>query len=357
MDWAALTDTGPYLLFFAVLLGISGFFSGTEVAMFSLRRVDREQLARSDRAVDGLVHKLLSRPRTLIATVLIGNELVNVTMSATMAIVAARVFTDYGDIEVAIFTTLVVLPFVLLLGEITPKTVAMAAPIAWSRKAARPLALFSVVISPIRMVVRAIAQQVLRPFGADSRPSPAPGPICEDELRTLVDAAGGEVNQRERQFIGKVFDFGDKQVLEVMKSAQESFLLSYDLPMERVIAEISARGYSRVPIYEKSRGNIHGVLHAKSLVLQGTGLAGQRELQELLYPPVFVPMVMPLKRLFRLFKERRVHMGIVVDEYGGFAGIVTMEDLLEELVGPINDEKENPTRLRERAADAEEAPP
>jgi putative hemolysin len=359
MDWAALADSGPYLIAFGALLAVSGFFSGTEVAMFSLRRVDREQMARSQRRADLLVHRLVSVPRKLIATVLIGNEIVNVTMSATMAVVAAQVFTGYRETAVAILTTLIVLPFVLLFGEITPKTVAIKTSVGWSRKAARPVYFFYVVATPIRLVVQGIASLLLRALGAGPPPSPAPPSLGEDELKTLVDAgsAEGEVGPRERQVIHRVLEFTDKRVAQVMKPAKDSFLLAYDLPLKRMLAEITARGYSRVPIYYRSRDNIRGILYAKDLVLSGAGLMGTRRLDELLHKPLFVPRSMPLKRLFDVFNQRKIHMGIVVDEYGTFVGIVTMEDLLEELFGPIRDEKETPERLPSADARAAEGEP
>jgi putative hemolysin len=291
--------------------------------------------------------------------VLVGNEIVNVTMSATMAAVAAQVFTGYSNTSVAVLTTFVVLPFVLLLGEITPKTVAIKTSVGWSRKAARPLYLFSLLVTPLRLIVVGIARLLLRGIGVDSKRSPDASAMGEEELKTLVDAgsAVGEVAPRERQVIHRVLDFADKRVAEVMRPARDSFLLSYDLPIKRMITEITAHGYSRVPVYARSRDRIVGILHAKDLVLLGPGLTAPPRLDEVLHKPLFVPRSMTLKRVFDIFKERKIHMGIVVDEYGAFAGLVTMEDLLEQLFGPIYDEKETPAQAPEvdDAATEEEA--
>lgn len=361
MHWEALAETVPYLIAFGALLAASAFFSGTEVAMFSLRRVDREQLARSERRSDKLVHALISRPRALIATVLIGNELCNVSMSSVMAVVGASLLADYGEATVAIATTFVVLPVVLLLGEITPKTVAIKTAAGWSRRAARPLHLFGLLVTPLRWIVRAISAGVLRLFGVDVRRAPERRAMGEDEFKALVDAgsAEGEVDARERRLIHKVFEFGDKRVGQVMRRADDCFLLAYNTPLLQMLGEVAQRGYSRVPVYHRSRDNILGILYAKDLVLFGTGLTAPRRIGELVHEPLFVPRNMRLERLFELFKERKIHMAIVVDEYGKFAGLVTMEDLLEELFGPIRDEKE--TRARLRTADpvppaAEDAP-
>ncbi len=338
----SLADLSPALIAVAALLCASAFFSGTEVAMFSLRRVDRRQLEKSQRRVDKLVWKLVSRPRRLIATLLIGNELVNVSISAAMGSVGGSLFAGSGDLTAVFLTTVITLPLVLLMGEITPKTIAIKTAMGWSRTAARPLWLFGVVVYPIRLVVRGVVYLMLMPFKVHGSAASHEREMGEDEFKALVDAgsAEGEILARERRLIHKVFEFGDKRVAEVMMPASQAFLLAYNLPLSRILTEVSQRGFSRVPIYHKSPDNILGILYAKDLVLLGTGLTAPRRLGELLHEPLFVPRNMRLEKLFETFKERKIHMAIVVNEYGKFAGLVTMEDLLEELVGPIRDEKE-----------------
>jgi putative hemolysin len=342
MDLAALADLGPALIAIGVLLLVSAFFSGTEVAMFSLRRVDREQLARSDRTADRLVHALISRPRRLIATVLIGNEVVNVSISSFMASVGDRVFAGRSELGIALLTTLCALPLLLLVGEITPKTIAIKTAPTWARWSSRPLWLFGRMVAPVLWLVNYVAGCALRVFGIDPTKPTAHKPLAEDEFKALVDAgnAEGEVDARERRLIHKVFEFGEKTAAQVMVGAADAFLLAYNLPLKRIVAEMSQRGLSRVPIYHKSRDNILGILFAKDLVTLGTGQTSPRRLGELLHEPLFVPRTMRLERLFEIFKERKTHMAIVVNEYGKFVGLITMEDLLEELIGPIRDEKE-----------------
>ena len=232
----ALADASPYFIVVGVLLAASAFFSGTEVAMFSLRRVDREQMARSKRRVDKLVHALVSRPRRLIATILIGNEIVNVSISSSMAAASDRIFAGRSELAVALLSTAMVLPLVLLLGEVTPKTVAIKTSTGWSRTAARPLWWFGIAVTPIRVVVRAIADVVLRPLGVRSSRAAASKAISEDEFRALVDAgsAEGEVDPRERRLIHRVFEFGDKTVAQVMVASERSFLPAYNLPSGRM---------------------------------------------------------------------------------------------------------------------------
>jgi putative hemolysin len=337
----ALADVFPYLLTALVLLVASAFFSGTEVAMFSLRRVEREQMARSRRRSDQLVHALVSHPRRLIATILIGNEVVNVSISSVMATVGERVLSGSSELAVAMLATAMALPLLLALGEITPKTIAIKTAAAWSRAAARPLWLFGSLVTPVRWVVHGLANLVLRLFGVGAK-SAGPRAMGEDEFKALVDVGTteGQVDVRERRLIHRVFEFGDKNVAAVAVPADQCFLLAYNLPLSRILGEVRQRGLSRVPIYHKSPDNILGILYAKDLVLLGTGASAPRRLGELLHEPLFVPRNMRLAKLFDIFKERKIHMAIVVNEYGKFAGLVTMEDVLEELVGPIRDEKE-----------------
>ena len=326
-----------------LLVVVSGFFAGSEVALFSLRRVDREQLARSGRSGDKRVLRLLSQPRQLIAAALLGNEaVIGALFILALGVVAvvrpalALSWWRLGGVTLA-----VVLPLVVLLGEVMPKTLALKAPIAWARAAARPLAAFALLITPVRWLVLGIAGVLTRPFGSD-KPRPARD-LTEEEFRTLVDAgsAQGQLDARERRLIHRVFEFADKNVGQIMTPRERMFALSYDLPMQRLAKEIAARGFSRVPIYQKNIDNIRGILNAKDLVRLPAGQAPARTLGELLHEPLFVPRATPIKRLFLTFKQRKVHLGIVVNEYGKVLGLVTMDDVLGQLFGALRDEREH----------------
>lgn len=308
--------------------------------MFSLRRVDREHMIRSKRKSDRLAVKLWSRPRWLIATVLIGNESVNISLSAVMAGIVGATFTG-SDLSQALIATALALPLLLFFGEITPKTIAIKTGPTWARLASRPLYVFGAVITPVRWVVRGIAEVAVRPFGGGAV-ARGPRDLDEAELKALVDAgsADGQVNARERRLIHKVFELSDKTVAQVMLPRERVFALSYDLSLSRLTAEVARRGYSRVPIFHKSLDNLCGVLYAKDLVAQVFGIGGKRPLSELLHTPLFVPQTAKLERLFEIFKTRKIHMALVMNEYGKLAGLVTLEDILEELFGEIEDERE-----------------
>ena len=318
----------------------SAFCSGSEVALFSLRRVDREQLARSDRAVDRRIIALLERPRRLIATVLIGNDAFNSILAVTALTVVLRLCAGESLWTIGGITLLVTLPMIVLIAEVTSKTLAAKAPMLWARVCVLPLSLLMWILTPLRLVVQAVTSVVLAPLGEAARTRPARD-LSEEEFRTLVDAgsAQGQVDARERRLIHRVFEFSDKNVGQVMTPRERIFALSYDLPTQRLVKELAARGFSRVPIYQKSLDNIRGILNAKDLVRAVAGQPLGRPLGELLHEPLFVPRTTPVKRLFLTFKQKKVHMAIVVSEYGKVLGIVTMDDLLAQIFGQLRDER------------------
>ena len=339
LDWS---DLAPWLVAAAGLIVLSGFFAGSEVALFGLRRVEREQLARSGRSVDGVVLRLLAQPRRLVTSVLLGSEAVAMSLAGIGVVVFGELVPELATPALVALVVAVVAPIVLLVGVVVPRTLAIKAPIAWARAAARPLALFAFLVFPVRWVVQTIVEGLAKVFASGGR-SRSAGDLSEEEFRKLVDAgsAQGQVDARERRLIHKVFEFGDKNVGQIMTPRDKAFALAYDLPMARLAKEVAARGFSRVPIYQRSLDNIRGILNAKDLVLATAGQAPARTLSELLHEPLFVPRTTPLARLFRTFKQRKVHMALVVSEYGGLLGIVTMEDLLEQLFGEIRDERDN----------------
>ena len=319
---------------------VSGFCSGTEVALFSLRRIDREQLARSDARTDRKIVKLLERPRRLIATVLIGHE----AFDSILAVLALTVVIDLGITRslwaAAGIALAVALPLVVLIAEVSAKTLAAKASLAWARTCVLPLSLFAVLVTPVRIVVNLVAEVFLRPLGDAARTRPARD-LSEQEFRSLVDAgtSQGQVDARERRLIHRVFEFSDKNVGQVMTPRDRIFALSYDLPMQRLIREIAQRGFSRVPIYQKSLDNIRGIVNAKDLVRAAAVSGPTKPLGELLHEPLFVPRTTPVKRLFLTFKQKKVHMAVVVSEYGKVLGLVTMDDLLAQIFGVLRDER------------------
>ncbi|HUS29945.1 MAG TPA: hemolysin family protein [Kofleriaceae bacterium] len=338
MSWLSQLTVAIPLAALCVL--VSGFCSGTEVALFSLRRVDREQLARSELRLDRRILKLLERPRRLIATVLIGNETFNSLLAVLALVVVSQLDGPRSPWLMGLIALGVSLPLIVLVSEVTSKTLAAKAPLLWSRICVLPLSGFAALVTPLRLVVNFISEVFLRPLGDAVRTRPARD-LSEQEFKSLVDAgsAQGQVDARERRLIHRVFEFNDKNVGQVMTPRDRMFALAYDLPMQRLVKEVASHGFSRVPIYQKSVDNVRGILNAKDLVRYTPGQGPLRPLGDLLHEPLFVPRTTPVKRLFLTFKQKKVHMAIVVSEYGKVLGIVTMDDLLAQIFGHMRDER------------------
>lgn len=347
------------LLMIAVLVAASGFFSGSETALFSLSRIKREAMATRAAASDRAVLRLLENPRRLMVTIILWNELVNVAVSTIMANLGHETGERLGirtHAWITVGTAAVTVPLLVLIGDMTPKSVAIRAAESWARVAAPVLLVLGAVVAPLRALVRLVSDTILNLIGGSPQ-TPQAG-IREEEFRALIDVGEeeGEVENAERKLIHNVFEFGDRTVVEVMTPAAKVFALPYEMPLGRLVEAISAAGHSRVPIYRRSADSgrvdggapagiphVVGLLYSKDLVGYARGHLEGHGLQELLKPPFFVPRSTKCERLFREFQRRKTHMALVVDEYGRLAGLVTMEDLLEELFGEIADEKESRT--------------
>jgi len=337
------------LIFLVALILFSGFFSGSETAMFSLAKVKLLQLREQAHPRAELVDRLLSNPRRLIATIFIGNEMVNIATSTLAAAVTEHYLHRLGPAFVVLVSTSITVPLILLFGEITPKNLAMQLGERWATFASRPLDLLARLFAPLRAGIEAIADWTVKMVGKRA-PVQATG-FGEDEFRTALEVARqeGAIDPAERQLIHRLLDFGDRAVGDVMTPADRIFALSYNLPLARVIDEVRKSHYSRIPIYERNRNQVIGVLLAKDLVRIAHGSGGERRsLREMLRPPLFVPRSTLCPALLQQFQLRSTHMALVVDEYGRTVGLVTLEDLLEEMFGEITDEKERRRRATSR---------
>jgi len=324
-----------------LLLLCSAILTGAEAAFFSLGRARLKKLTREQQREPGPLAPLLERPHELLVTLLVGITLVNIAASAMATSVAGKLFGSSG-LAIAIGGMIFLLT---VFGEVLPMTLAVERPRRFSAWVSRPVVWLSVLLTPIRVGLGAFTALTLRLVGPARRPGEPE--ISEEELRTLVDvgAREGVVDRTEREMIHKVFELEDTLVRTVMVPRPDMFCLDVTTPAGELLDRLREQLHSRVPVAEGSIDQIIGVLYTKDLLPHLRGLPPDFDLRARLHPPYFVPESKRADALLREFQAKKIHLAIVVDEYGGTAGLITLEDLLEELVGEIRDEFDEEERL------------
>ncbi len=323
----------------ALLLGVSALLNGAESAYFSLGRLRLRRLAAAPEAPDALA-PLMTRPHDLLVTLLVGITLINIAASALAAFVAERLFGGWGlavAIGAMVFLTTV-------FTEILPMALALESPqrfVAWT---SRPVAWLSVALAPVRVVLGGLTTMTLKTLGVSDRREPL---LTAEELRTLVDmgAREGVVERDEREMIHKALELEDTLVRAVMVPRPDMFCVEISTPPRQILESLQENLHSRVPVYAGSIDQIVGILYTKDLLPYVRGLPPDLDLRAHLHPPYFVPESKRVHALLKEFQAKRLKMAVVVDEYGGTAGLVTLEDLLEEVVGEIADEFDEEERL------------
>jgi putative hemolysin len=321
------------LVLFAVLMGFSGFFSSAETSLFSLSKLELEQMRRNDNHRVSLIERLLSEPRRLIVTILIGNEFVNVAASVISAAIVIQVL----GAENKLFNLFIMVPILLLVGEITPKTLAIRNNMAFATVQSRPIELFARAITPLRWVVRLVAEWFTTLIvGKELTRSNI---VTKDMVRALAQEAVGDgvLDRNEAQYIEQIFDFGNRTVEELMTPRSNVFFLPVEMPVRDVVQELKRTRHTKVPIYREHRDEIIGILHARDLLSMNLEELEQQpeQLINRLREPYFVPETKTASDLFHAFRKRRLSVALVVDEYGGVTGLISMEDLLECIFGDI----------------------
>jgi putative hemolysin len=316
----------------------SAFFSATETALFALRRVDLLKWKEEGNRKAERIAQMLSKPNRLIATIFLGNEIVNVGISSVIAaLLLPHLPAGAGEGLALLAGTL----GILLIGDVTPKCIVWPRARAFSLLAAAPLHAFSRVVAPARFVLEKIAGGILFLLGERGGPQTREI-ISEAEFRALVDAGEetGTLDSEEKELIHNIFEMTDRRAGEIMTPLPDVFMIPRDLPYEEVVARYRRYRRSRIPVYEGERHNVVGVLHFKQLLRPMAEGGTPPVWQDLVRPPYAVPEVQKLPPLLREFQRRKVHIAIVVDEYGETSGIVTLEDVLEELFGEIREERD-----------------
>ncbi len=324
-----------YIVIIILLLVCSGFFSGSETALFSLTSIQRERIKRKNNNKSILINELLSRPRALIVTVLIGNDMVNIAVSVVATSLFVSVFKEHGEwVALCVMT-----PITLIFTEAMPKNLAMTYNEKIAPFVSAPLYYFSKLIFPIKFVLYNIAIMLSKMMGFEKRQHFIT--IMEDEFRALVDQSHeiGELNKEERDLIHNVFEFTDTHAFEVMTPLAEIFSLSEKTKIEEAIKTVQRSKFLRIPIYKDRFDNIVGILYTKDLLkIKSVQYNGNKTVQNIYRTPFFVPENIKTDELFHILKLKRIHIAICIDKQGKVTGLVTMEDLLEELFGEIYDE-------------------
>jgi len=323
------------LVALGVLLVLSAFFSSSETALFAASRLRLRHLKEEGSGRARVVLGLLEPPARLLSTLLVGNNIVNI---AAAVVATATLVRLVGPERGSLYAFAVVTLLVLIFGEIAPKTVAAHTADRYALLVARPVQWLSWFLSPVIRVLSFAANVLARPFGARVQPD-APM-VTEEEIQLLVRMGeeAGVLHQDEREMIHSIFAFGDTVVREVMVPRVDMVCVEADEPVEAILEVVRAQGHSRIPVYHETVDQIVGLVHVKDLLtaFRDGRLVGT--VRSLARPAYFVPETKSLDELFREMRRKKIHMAIAVDEYGGTAGLVTIEDLLEEIVGPIQDE-------------------
>ncbi len=336
---AALLGLAPVLV---LLLAISALFSAAETAMTGASRGRMHQLEREGDRGARRVNLLLADQETMIGSVLLGNNIVNILATALTTRVISVVIP--GDIGVAIATVMMTV-LVLVFAEVLPKTVAIAKSDDVARILSGPTLLVVRVFGPVIYGIQYVLRMALRPFGVNLSME-TDVLAAHEEIRGAVEYhhSEGVVESDDRRMLGGVLDLSEMDVSEIMVHRRQIEMIDLALTPKEIIGQVLASTHSRLPLYRDEPENIVGVLHAKDLltaIATADGKMARLDIAAIARPPWFIPDTTNLKDQLAAFLKHRVHFAIVVDEYGALQGVVTLEDILEEIVGEIDDEHDS----------------
>lgn len=328
-----------------LLLFVSGFVSGSEIAYFSLTR---HQLDDADEEFGpekySSVRKLLRQPEQLLATILIANNLVNIAIVVLTNFALGPLFSGMSPVLSFVLQTVLLTFLILLFGEILPKLYAQTRPLSWARFAAPALSVMKVVLRPLSAILVRSSSIVHRVV------EKKPQNISADELSQALELTDVEKRDDSR-LLQEILRFGDTTAAEVMTPRVDITDIDIDMTFDRVMDVVLESGYARIPVYEGTQDNIKGVLYSRDLLPYVEARPENFRWQTLLRDAYFVPEGRMIDDLLEDFRRRKVHMAIVVDEFGGTQGVVTLEDVLEEIVGDIDDEYDEEEKTYKRLPD------
>lgn len=331
---------------------LSAFFSASEAALFSLNKLQLKKIQKEEEnnwRIKSII-KLLDDPQRTLISILIGNMFVNITASSLAAYLAIKLI---GNMGIGIASGIMIFT-ILVFGEIVPKSLAVVNAENISKRVAKPIEIISIGLFPLIKVFKALIIVLYYFFGKKSTREKKE--ITEEDLITLIDAGKDEgvIEEEENEMIRNIFEFGDTMVKEVMIPRVDMACISSDTKLGSILKMINKMGHSRIPVYEDTIDNIVGILYAKDLlgVYQKWYTSREKfDLKEIIREAYFVPENKKIDELLDIFQKDRIQIAIAIDEYGGTAGLITMEDVVEEVVGEIIDEYDREIKLFEMIED------
>lgn len=322
----------------AVLLFLSAFFSGSETALTAVSRARIHAQARSGSKRATTVEKLTDNKERLIGALLLGNNLVNILASALATSVLIALFGDKG----VVYATLVMTLAVVVFSEVLPKTWAINRPEEFALGVAPIIRPFVLILAPVTISLQMFVRAILRLFGVRTDDSRS-GYTGHDEVRGTVDLLHreGEMIKDDRDMLGGILDLKDLEVSDIMIHRTRMVGLDAELPVEQLVNQVLESPYTRMPLYKGDTDDIIGIVHAKDVLramIRADGNIAKIKIARIASKPWFVPDTTPLQAQLNSFLKGKVHFALVIDEYGEVQGLITLEDILEEIVGDISDE-------------------
>lgn len=331
------------IILLGILLILSGFISGSEVALFSLSKAEIE--SKSHLKSFKIIANLLQKPNKLLATILVVNNLINIAIVILFTKLGEVLFSTIGSPLIKFFIEIVIATFLILLfGEILPKIYASRNNISFSRIMAYPLTILDIIFSPISLPMQKFSIYIKKKLAIQN------SNISIDQISHALDLTRPEdTTKQEQKLLKGIVNFGNIDTNEIMCPRIDIFALDSTLKSEEVLKSIRKTSHSRIPVFHENLDKIIGILHIKELL----PFLDKKDFQwkKLLREPLFIPENKKLDDLMLEFQEKKVHLAIVVDEYGGTSGLVTLEDVIEEIVGDISDEFDDDNLLYSRIDD------
>jgi putative hemolysin len=338
-----LQAPAAYFILLFLLLALSAFFSASETALMAVSRLRIKYLAENGDRRAEFIQGIIANPDRLLGIILLGNTLANIGAATLVTYMVASyspaTLSEWTSILASVALTIVVLIFC----ELTPKIIAATHAENVSRKFVWPIRIFLWILTPFAALAAWIANSLVRVAGLSAQASPFTHALTEDEIRSIITGASGSgIGEARKEMLHKVFEFRDTQVREIMIPRTDVTAVDIEDPIPEILALFRKTNYSRIPVYRGKFDDVVGILYVKDLLQHGQQ-PGDINLQALLRPAHFVPDAARIEQVLRQMQSMHLHMVVIVDEFGGVEGIVTLEDLLEEIVGEIRDEHDTET--------------